>query len=371
MEPAMDRLLGFLDRLAASPHAAPCRVVWRLVSQWADRARARDVPRPGLVPHGPSPLAAEACLDPRTLAEPERFYAAPPAARPATQATVDERAGVAVEALTFESPAPFGIARNDLAHLRVYAPTLRPSSFSLLLLHGVWRQDRDFEDWMGRALAQHGVTAAVLSLPFHWERGADGVPSGAQFFSADPLWTAAAFRQAAIDARAALGWLRGSGRPVGLVGFSLGGILAHVVMSLEPLDLAVSVLAGGNTAGVVWEGTLTRAYRLAMQAGGITLGRLTGLWSVGNPSRYAARVRARRILMVNARYDQVVPRRFTDELWQALGKPAIRWLAAGHITAFLFRRVIVDEILRATGLPGRVPARPRTPVLAPARAGAR
>jgi hypothetical protein len=39
----------------------------------------------------------------------------------------------------------------------------------------------------------------------------------------------------------------------------------------------------------------------------------------------------------NAPYDQVVPRRFTDEPWQALGQPAIRWLAAGHITAFLFR----------------------------------
>ncbi len=239
------------------------------------------------------------------------------------------------------------------------------------MLHGVWRQDRDFEDWMGRMLAQHGVTTAVLSLPFHWERSPDGVPSGAQFFSADPLWTAAAFRQAVIDARAALGLLRGSGGPVGLIGFSLGGILAHVVMSLEPLDLGVSVLAAGDTAGVVWEGTLTRAYRQAMQARGITLGRLAELWSIGNPSRYAARVRARRILMVNARYDQVVPRRFTDELWQALGQPAIRWLAAGHITAFLFRRVIVDEVLRAIGVPERVPARPRPTVLAPVRAGAR
>jgi dienelactone hydrolase len=276
-----------------------------------------------------------------------------------------------VRALTFESPAPFGIAQNDLARLRVYGPTLRPSIFNLLMLHGVWRQDRDFEDRMCRELAQHGVTTALLSLPFHWERSREGVPSGAQFFSADPLWTGAACRQAVIDARAALGWLRERGGPVGLIGFSLGGIIAHLLMSLEPLDLGISVLAGGNTAGVVWEGTLTRAYREAMQARGITYRRLAALWRIGNPSLFAARVRARRVLMVNARYDQVIPRRYTEELWHALGQPMIRWLAAGHITAFLFRHVIVDEVLRAIGVRDRVPGRPRVPALEPLRAAAR
>jgi hypothetical protein len=164
------------------------------------------------------------------------------------------------------------------------------------------------------------------------------------------VWSAAAFRQALVDARGLVGLLRGRGAPVGVVGFSLGGILAHLVMALEPLDLGISALAGGDIAGIVWESILTRAHRLAMEARGVTLSRLTALWAPGNPTCHAERARPRQLRMVNADYDRLVPRRFTEELWHASGEPQIRWLPAGHITAFLFRRTMVAEILDAMGL---------------------
>src|SRR5262249_60790273 len=103
-----------------------------------------------------------------------------------------------------------------------------------------------------------------------------------------------------------------------------------------------------------WESGLTRVYRQAMEARGVTFARLAALWAVGNPTRYAGRARPQRMLMVNARYDVRVPRRFTEELWRALGEPPIRWLPAGHITAFLFWKTMVGEILTALGLPRRV-----------------
>jgi hypothetical protein len=152
--------------------------------------------------------------------------------------------------------------------------------------------------------------------------------------------------------------------PVGVIGFSLGGIIAHILMAVEPLDLGISALAGGNTAGIVWESILTRAYRRAMEARGVDLARLSSLWATGDPTLYAPRTRARRLLMLNALYDRLIPRRFTQELWQALGQPPIRWLPAGHITAFLFRQTIVGEVLGAMGLPRLLPAsrRSRPPV---------
>jgi hypothetical protein len=88
-----------------------------------------------------------------------------------------------------------------------------------------------------------------------------------------------------------------------------------------------------------------------MEARGITFPRLSALWATGDPLRFAARLRPPRLRMVNARYDRLVPPRFTQALWDALGRPAIHWLPAGHITAFLFRRTIVAEILDAMGLP--------------------
>jgi dienelactone hydrolase len=283
---------------------------------------------------------------------------------------MEEADGVEVEALTFVSAAPFGIAENDRVRVRFYRPARRAPLWNLLIIHGIWRQDTEFEDALCRDFARHGVSSALLTLPFHWQRAIAGAPSGAYFLSCDPLWTSAAFRQAVIDARGVLELLRGRGVPVGVIGFSLGGIVAHMLMAVEPLDLGVSALAGGNTAGIVWESMLTRAHRYAMEARGVTYERLSALWATGDPIRFAERGRPPRMLMLNARYDRLVPQRFTQELWEALRRPPIHWLPAGHITAFLYRRTILSEVLHAMGLPRpvetarrfaiRIPAAPRS-----------
>jgi dienelactone hydrolase len=263
--------------------------------------------------------------------------------------------------------APFGLTDNDRVTARYYRPAGRQARFNLLVLPGIWRQDQEFEDRLCRALARHQVASAVLTLPFHWSRSVPGAPSGAYFLSADPLWTSAAFRQAVIDARGLLGLLRGRGVPVGVMGFSLGGIIAHMLMAIEPVDLGVSAFAGGDTAGIVWEGILTQSYRRAMEARGITFQRLANLWATGDPVRYARCRRPSRMLMLNARYDLCVPLRFTRALWEALGEPPICWLPAGHITGFLFRGTIVAEVLKAMGFAAPVPAPRRFPLrLAPA-----
>jgi hypothetical protein len=329
--------------------------VWRWVCGLADRARVFHVPAPRLFPGGDSPLSERDCLDPRCLDEPDRLYPAPPAIQPEFWETIDEANGVEVERLAFPSSAPFGIPVNDRVSVRFYRPAGRPAVASLLVLHGIWRQDQEFEDRLCRDLARHQVSSALLTLPFHWERAPAGSPSGGYFMSGNPVWTSAAFRQALIDGRGVLGLLRGRGVPVGVLGFSLGGIIAHILMALEPLDFGASTFAGGNTAGIVWDGVLTRPYRRVMEQAGITRDRLSALWASGNPTRYARR-RPRRMLMLNASYDLCVLPRFTDELWQALERPRIRWLPAGHITGFLFRPTIVAEVLEALGLPRPQPA---------------
>jgi len=324
--------------------------LWRFCCGVADRKRVRLVPPPPAVLPAPVPILEEACLDPAALADPRLLYPAPAAVRPEWWETVDESDGVELEQLVFASPAPFGIAPNDRVVVHFYRPARRPPVFNVLVLHGIWRQDRDFEHRLCRDLAQAGVSCALMTLPFHWDRAPLDAPSGAYFLTADPVWGAAAFRQALVDARGLLGLLRGRGVPVGVVGFSLGGILAHLLMALEPLDLGVSALAGGNIAGIVWESILTRAHRLAMEARGVTLSRLAALWGPGNPTCHAERARPPKMRMVSADYDRLIPRRFTEELWRASGEPHIRWLPSGHITAFLFRKTMVTEILGAMGL---------------------
>ena len=280
--------------------------MWRLVCGLADRARVFHVPAPVPNACGNSPLSERDCLDPRCLEDPDRLYPAPPPIQPEFWETIDEADGVEVERFAFASSAPFGFPANDRVPVRFYRPARRPPVASLLVLHGIWRRDQEFEDRLCRDLARHGVSCALLTLPFHWERAPAGSASGAYFMSGNPVWTSAAFRQALIDGRGVLGLLRGRGVPVGVLGFSLGGIVAHILMALEPLDFGVSTFAGGNTAGIVWEGVLTRPYRRAMEQAGVTLDRLSALWASGNATNYTGR-RPGRLLMLNARYDLCVP----------------------------------------------------------------
>ena len=52
-----------------------------------------------------------------------------------------------------------------------------------------------------------------------------------------------------------------------------------------------------------------------------------------DPATHAGKVRGRRILMLNAAEDEVIPRACTESLWQALGQPEIVWWNAGHYSA--------------------------------------
>src|SRR2546430_5008707 len=81
----------------------------------------------------------------------------------------------------------------------------------------------------------------------------------------------------------------------------------------------------------------------------LTRSKLADLWAAGNPTSYAGRSQANRLLMLNARYDLLLPRKFTEELWHTHGQPPIRRLPAGHTTAFLFGRTLVEEILGMIG----------------------
>jgi fermentation-respiration switch protein FrsA (DUF1100 family) len=66
---------------------------------------------------------------------------------------------------------------------------------------------------------------------------------------------------------------------------------------------------------------------------------VTALKSV-DPLTYAGRLDAKRILMVNGRFDQVIPYPNARELWEALGEPVWIVLPVGHYTASFFNRYV-------------------------------
>ena len=67
-----------------------------------------------------------------------------------------------------------------------------------------------------------------------------------------------------------------------------------------------------------------------------------------DPVTYAANLRKDnlRVLMLNVRYDEIIPRQCTESLWEAFGRPEIVWWDAGHLSAGRFIFDAMDRVTR-------------------------
>ena len=105
---------------------------------------------------------------------------------------------------------------------------------------------------------------------------------------------------------------------------------------------------------------MTRYVRRDIHAAGISLAQLDRLWTAASPTKFARHNKTRPLLMIVGKYDEIVPARYAPGLWDALGRPKIRWYPCAHYSAFFFLPWIVRDICEfvteaATGIPA-VPA---------------
>lgn len=73
-----------------------------------------------------------------------------------------------------------------------------------------------------------------------------------------------------------------------------------------------------------------------------------------DPLTFAARIETGDVLMLNARRDEIVPTESTDALWEALGRPRIKWFDTGHYGTALHILMVMNDILdHFQGQPGQ------------------
>ena len=110
--------------------------------------------------------------------------------------------------------------------------------------------------------------------------------------------------------------------------------IARVIFRVVPtVDAQVNLLlAGGDIGQAGWDSRHMPAVRQQWIAQGGTREQFDEIVRAVDPVTYAASLKGRRILMLNAEDDEVIPRACTDSLWKALGEPEIRWYAGGHFS---------------------------------------
>jgi dienelactone hydrolase len=146
-----------------------------------------------------------------------------------------------------------------------------------------------------------------------------------------------------LDARRLVGWL--ATRPevdrerIATAGVSLGGILAVNLLAQEPLVRGgFFVMAGGGLPEILRDsrdGDLVdfreRAFDAKLFTDGEDLARQARAYTDPiDPLTWAHRIDPKQVLLVSARYDQVIAPERTEALWRALGRPHWYTVPTGH-----------------------------------------
>lgn len=219
---------------------------------------------------------------------------------------------------------------NRTARARLYlGASPRPA---MVLVHGYLGGQWAFEErawpieWLSRS-----YDLALAVLPFHALRARRDRRGPPPFPGADPRFTNEGFRQAIIDLRALIGFLRARGAPsVGAMGMSLGGYTTSLLATLEPaLSFAVPMVPLASIAdfaleqGRLGSGPEALAQRDALEQA----------TRVVSPFARPSLVPPDRVLVLAGEADRITPVGHAERLARHFGAPMVRF-QGGHLLQF-------------------------------------
>lgn len=243
------------------------------------------------------------------------------------------------------SELPSGNAVNDTIWFDWYPARGLASQRgpAAILIHPLQRQKQSLMHRYAHYLSARGISAAVLTLPYHGRRLPKDDVSVRHFVNSDTKEVVRAFKQSVADVRTVTDWLSTQdavdSERLGAVGVSVGAIIVHLAMGQDArLKAGVASLGGGDIAEnyrrspfAQWKLVL-RLFGISGDRGDIADGDLDLLAEV-DPLTYADRNLPRRVLMIQAARDVVIPPRSAEVLWEKLGRPPIQWVDTNHFAA--------------------------------------
>jgi dienelactone hydrolase len=193
-----------------------------------------------------------------------------------------------------------------------------PRSRAAVLVMPQWNSDAGGHVGLCKLLAWNGMSALRLSLPYHDLRMPPELHRADYIVSANLMRTLQVCRQAVLDARRAIAWLKQQGyERIGILGTSLGSCLALLTAAHEPLiDAEALNHISPYFADVVWRGLSTEHVREGLN-GHVELDLLRSIWQPISPQGYLERLRNRKTLLVYAQYDLTFPVDLSEDLVRA------------------------------------------------------
>lgn len=244
--------------------------------------------------------------------------------------------------LTWTSAVETPSSVNNLARARFFPAKSkngnRPRNAVVVLPQ--WNAQPDSHVEACRIFNMIGMSALRLTLPYHQQRKPAELERADHLVSTNIGRSIQSMRQAVLDTRAAVRWLKNEGyERVGILGTSVGSCIAFLTFAHEPhLNAGAFNHVSGYVADVVWHGLSTEHVRAGF-ADHISLDELRDYWTPISPYPFMPRVATmghRPIRFIIARYDLTFPIDLSREAIaeaRRLGLPLdIVWLPCGHYT---------------------------------------
>jgi dienelactone hydrolase len=254
---------------------------------------------------------------------------------------------VKVYSLRFSSPVKSPDPENNTVYAEYYRPN-KPGPFPCVVVLDITGGDQSLSRVIARHLAQNGIGGLFVQMAYYGPRRPPG--SNKRLLSYDIARTHAAIRQTVLDLRCAAAWM--ASRPeidkenLGIMGTSLGSFMAALTAEMEPRYHKVAVLlGGGGFVDAYYDHPKARPIVSVFETLGGSKALATRLFAPIDPLTCAGNLKDRKLLIVAAKHDEIVPPRMAENLWNATGRQRIIWLNAGHYSAILFLVSGLNEVV--------------------------
>jgi pimeloyl-ACP methyl ester carboxylesterase len=240
--------------------------------------------------------------------------------------------------LTWTSAVTTPSAENNTVQAKFFPHPENKKAAVVVLPHWNAKAGTYFD--LCRFFNRVGMSSVRLTLPYHEERMPPELERADYLVSPVVGQTLQSVRQAVLDTKAAVRWLKLQGyEKVGIVGTSIGSCVAFMAFTHdETVDAAVFNHVSGYMADVVWHGLSTYHVREGLESD-VTLEELREFWLPMSPLAFMdrlAKLKPRPQRYIYTLYDLSFPIDLTRDTMRALREHRIPHdkvsLPCGHYT---------------------------------------
>lgn len=221
------------------------------------------------------------------------------------------------------------------------------SPLNVVLVHG-WTQDSErIKAIYLKPFIEHGYNMYYMTLPYHTERqGLNSLYNGEFMVSANIERTLSSIRQAVVDMRALINWLKCMRGKVVLVGISLGGLVVNLTTTVEEnIDGSISVFAPNELSHTIWNDIPGKYIKKDLLKNAFTYCQLKQSWDITNTSNFSIKIPKEKVLILSALYDRYIDFKDADRLWEAWDRPQRKLYRCGHAGIALCKNNIANNSL--------------------------